>query len=657
MPEREAAERVRDFVQVELGLDKPQMNNEADRCMECGCKSVFECDLKRYAGEYGVDLARLAGEIRRHKVDCSNPLISLDSNKCVLCGRCVRACSEIVGLGVLGFIGRGFKTVVSPTLGKTLAESDCISCGTCVESCPTGAFEARLPYGKQGPWKTENKPSVCGFCSIGCELNLNVAADRLLWATSAVGASLDRGSICAKGRFGTGLLQGKERLRSPLVRKNGELVEASWEEAFSAAANALKNAVKTHGADAVGVLAAPRVTLEEAWLTGQVAGAIGTKEIGSFSQALRGGSRGDLNPISGDTLSTCSMEDLADADLIILAGADPEKTHPALGMAIRRAVKRGAELAVVNSWPINILRSDDLWLDAKRGTAGMIYATAIAQVLKNGKGAQAVDAAALAASVNALTIAETASASGVCASKIEALADKISAARKVVAVYDLDDTVERSTYDLTALAQLLAVAGHYGKGEGLLLLRADSNGVGAYLAGIDKLMNTEKLKAALVILENPFCPCKAAPANLQPLVVVDHFLTETAQKAEVVLPAATLAESTGTIVSFDNRTIGFDAAASPAAGLTNAELLVKLAAALGKSGLSSSPEDARRDLAASLGVNVAFIEKARAEKAYWPGKDAEVKALVPLKTGTAASIADLCSHASMDGFVKGKLVR
>ena len=104
------------------------------------------------------------------------------------------------------------------------------------------------------------------------------------------------------------------------------------------------------------------------------------------------------------------------------------------------------------------------------------------------------------------------------------------------------------------MTQLLAVTGHFGDGEGLLLLRADSNGVGAQLAGIDELTNTENLKAALVMFENPFCPCKDTPANLQPLVVVDHLLIETAQKAEVVLPAATFAESSGTIVSFDNRT-------------------------------------------------------------------------------------------------------
>ena len=133
-----------------------------------------------------------------------------------------------------------------------------------------------------------------------------------------------------------------------------------------------------------------------------------------------------------------------------------------------------------------------------------------------------------------------------------------------------------------------------------------------------------------------------------PIRGADHLQTETAQKAEVVLPAATLAESTGTVVSFDGRTVGIAAASNPAAGLTNAEILTKLTAALGKTGLSSLPEDVCRELASSLGVNFADIEKARAAKARWPVA-ATVKALVPLKTDTAASMADLSSYASMDG--------
>jgi len=661
MPERAAAERVRDFVQVETGLDEPHTLSEAERCMECGCKSVFECDLKRYAGEYGVDLARLAGEVRRHKADKSHPLISLDPNKCVLCGRCIRTCAEVVGMGVLGFVGRGFATVVSPVIGKSLGESDCIACGSCVESCPTGALEARLPYGKQGPWKTEAKPSVCTFCSVGCELSLNVAAEGLFWASAAPvdkGAASDRGLLCAKGRFGTGLLQGEERLRTPLVRKGGELVEASWDEAIQAAAAALQDAVKAHGADAVGVLAAPRMTLEEAWLLRQLADALGVKAVGSFGRNRRGGPRRDLDEILGDTASTCKLEDLADADLILLAGADPAKANPVLGMAVRRARKRGAELVVVSSWPNDLAKPGDLWIDARRGTAGTVYAAALALALQPGR-QDLPGADALKASVASLTPAKAAEAAGVAPDKIEALAAKLAAARKAVAVYDLDDAVERSTDDLKGLAQLLAVTDHIGKpGAGLLLARADSGGVAAKLAGIDGAAPLERLRAALVLFENPLADGQegGVPA-FQPLVAVDHFLTETAQRAEVVLPAATLAESSGTVVGFDGRTVGVEAAAAPLAGLGNAEILAKLAAALGKAGLDAAPEAVRKGLAASLGLNAAELEKARAEKGRWPVAPAAVKTLAGLNVDTAAPVADVFPYASMDAFFARKAAR
>jgi predicted molibdopterin-dependent oxidoreductase YjgC len=156
------------------------------------------------------------------------------------------------------------------------------------------------------------------------------------------------------------------------------------------------------------------------------------------------------------------------------------------------------------------------------------------------------------------------------------------------------------------------------------------------------------------MFENPLGDRNAADGfkNMKPIVVLDHFLTETAQKAEVVLPAATLAESTGTVISFDGRTVGVEAATNPVAGLINAEILVKLAAALGKNGITSSPEAARKELAASLGLSTADIEKARAEKTVWPGKPAAIKALVPLKTDTAAPTADLFAYASMEFLVK-----
>ncbi len=658
MPEREPSVRVNDFVQVETGLDEPHMKAEAARCMECGCKSVFECDLKRYAAEYKVDLAKLSGEVRRHRVDRSHPLITLDPNKCILCGRCIRTCGDVVGLAVLGFVGRGFGTTVRPALGKSMAESNCIACGACVESCPTGALEARLQYGRQGPWKTRKVPSVCSFCSIGCDLNLNVVADGLLWATAPESLTPGRGELCLKGRFGTGLIQGPDRLRKPLVRKNGKLVETGWEEAIEAAAGVLQTAVQAYGAESIGVLASPRMTLEEALLVRHVAEALGTKEAGSFGQNKRGGPRHDLDEILGDTVSTCTMNDIGQADLILIAGADPGATHPVLGMAIRRALKRGAEMIVVNSSQIDLQRSNDLWLDARRGTAGIVYASMLALLLENHSGLQGADLNSLRASVASVTTAGAAIVSGVQASRIQSCAEKISGARKVVAVYDLDETLERSTDDLRALAQLLTIAGHLDRpGEGLLLLRSDCNSVGATLAGIDQPLHMDRIRAALIMFENPFGDYRAARelAGMKSLVVVDHFLTESARMAEVVLPAATLAESEGTIVGFDGRVIGIRQASRPIAGLDNAEILARLASALGRPPASVDPVTMRAGLASAMGIYPADLENKRMEGTIWLRNPDRARSLAPLRIDSTASTTNIFPYASLDGILEKKL--
>jgi formate dehydrogenase major subunit len=661
MPEREAEERVRDFCQVELGLNESQMKDEAFRCMECGCKSVFGCDLKRYAADYGVDIARFAGEVRRHRVDHSHPLISLDPNKCILCGRCIRTCADIVGLSVLGFVGRGFATTVKPALGKPLAESACIACGACVESCPTGALEAILPSGRQGPWKSHKVPSICTFCSVGCEMNLNVVSDGLLWATAPDAFITGRGELCLKGRFGTGLIQGSDRLHKPMVRKNGKLEEVDWDEAIETAAVVLDQQRKKHGTESFAVMAAPRMTLEEAVLVRNLADAIGTVQVGSFGQNRRNGPRRDLDPILGETTSTCTQDDIGTADVILLAGADPSANHPVLGMAIRRALQRGAEIISVNSSPVDLLRPTDLWLDGRRGTAGILYAAMLNYLLKsrtgNGYGVKpGIDS--LQPSIAAATLAKAAEVSGVDAAKIEMCAEKISGAKRLVAIYDLDDTLERSTDDLKALTQLMILTDHiWKKGEGLLLLQADCNSEGARLAGIANQLHVDQLRSALIMFENPFGDYRAAKelARIESIVVIDHFLTETGRMAEVVLPAATLAESEGTVISFDGRLGKVERASRPVSGLSTAEVLAKLCQALGHPVASIEPAVIRAHIAATVGLQAADLEEARNNSSILPRKPAMKTALTSLRIDTTASLANVFPYASLDAILDKKL--
>jgi len=607
MPTRPAPERRADFEEVVQGLSEAEMNEEADRCMECGCKARFTCDLRKYAIEYGVDMGRATGAVGRRIADDTHPLISFDGNKCILCGRCIRACGDVLDLPVLSFIGRGFDTTVAPALGRTMAESACIGCGACVESCPTGALTAKLPYGRRGPWESRRVSSACGFCSLACPLDLHVVADNLVWATSPGTAGNGRGGLCSKGRFGTGMLQGPGRLRAPMIGKAGGFVEADWTTALREAGRLLRRCRDRYGPKSIAVFASPGMTLEEHWTVEWFGRAgLGSDVVGSLGRLLRGGTRRDLDDLLGRTASTCVLDDLDDADAVLLVGADPGATHPVLGMRLRRAIRNGTALVVLNSREIDLVRLAGLWLDPRRGTVGVLLAELLRRALGSGGvgdrfAGGAHDArATLDRMIESVAPAGTALACGVDSSKLDALAETLVHRRKVVAVYDLDESAERASGDLALLGRVLAITGHLrSPGGGLLLLGANGaagwTGPAATAAGRPDGPEADRIRAALVLMEDPYSDPEAARffERIEALVVADHFLTRTAKAAQVVLPASTLAETDGTVACFDGTLRKVSKACNPPGGRTTEELVRDLARELGF-GIPTAPAAAAR---------------------------------------------------------------
>jgi predicted molibdopterin-dependent oxidoreductase YjgC len=255
-------------------------------------------------------------------------------------------------------------------------------------------------------------------------------------------------------------------------------------------------------------------------------------------------------------------------------------------------------------------------------------------------------------------VTKAAHASGVDQAKIEACADKISAARRVVAVYDLDETLERSTDDLKALAQILILTDHlWKKGEGLLLLQSDCNSEGARIAGIANALHVDRCRGALVMFENPYGDYRSVKelTRIESLVVIDHFLTETARMADVVLPAATLAESDGTVVSFDGKLGSVRQASCPIPGLTTAEVLARLAHVLGRPARTIDPAQIRADLAVSLGISATDLETARCNGMPLPRKPAAAAVLTSLRLDATASVANVFPYASLDAILDKKL--
>jgi predicted molibdopterin-dependent oxidoreductase YjgC len=497
---------------------------------------------------------------------------------------------------------------------------------------------------------------------VGCRLDVHRVSDGLLWA-AAPREEAGGGDLCRKGRFGTGLTFGPDRLRRPLVRRGGRLAETDWDEALAEAARLLRACGTKEGPGALAVLAGQRMTLEECALTRHVATtALGGAQIGSFGQHRRGGPRRDLDGILGETTSTCGREAVEAAETILLVGADPSLTHPVLAMAIRRAATRGAEIVAINSAKPDLVRSHDLWLDARRGTGGILLAGVVRWLFQCGLlGRRFLEGRrngleALYQSVADAALDEVAGLAGVEVSRIEALAGRLASSRRIVALYDLDDTLERAPDDLAALGQLLALTGHLSApGEGLLLLRADCNGEGARLAGIAESLHPAAIHGALVLGENPFGDpgARRALRELSTLVVVDPVPSETTRAAQVVLPAATLLESEGTLLSFDRRVHAVRPASPPAAGLDTLTVLARLAQALGAPVSPLDRPGLRAEVARRLGRDPADLERARACSDIWPGARAGAPIRFrALHLDATATTADPYPYATLDGYVE-----
>ena len=249
----------------------------ANHPLDCmTCQKMGDCALAQYAYEYGVTGELYKGRRRDLPLDDGNPFILRDPNKCINCGKCIRACTEIQGQNVLDFSFRGFDVRVGPAYNVPYGESDCVFCGTCLAVCPVGALTEKGMQGKGRPWEIRKVRTICPYCGVGCSLDLNVKDGKVVGVTSPETSR----SLCVKGRFGCGFIHHSDRLKTPLLRKNGQLAESSWLEAITYTAERLKAIRKLYGPEALGVLSSARCTNEENYVMNRFArGVLGTNHI------------------------------------------------------------------------------------------------------------------------------------------------------------------------------------------------------------------------------------------------------------------------------------------------------------------------------------------------------------------------------------------
>lgn len=230
------------------------------------CEKAGDCRLADYCYEYGIKESSFKGERRNYTIDESNPFISRDLNKCIQCGKCVRACDEWTGIQNLSFAYRGVDSKPATFNDTAYVESECVFCGNCVSVCPTGALTEKQMKHKGRRWEIEKVKTTCPFCGTGCNFDLCVKDGKIIGVTADPTSPVNGRSLCIKGHFGWDFVHNEKRLTSPLIKKDGNFVPVSWDEALDLVAARLKGIKEEYGPDTFAALSSARCTNEENYL-------------------------------------------------------------------------------------------------------------------------------------------------------------------------------------------------------------------------------------------------------------------------------------------------------------------------------------------------------------------------------------------------------
>ena len=589
------------------------------------CDKGGECDLQDLAYEFEVVTNRFEGEKFDLPTDAVNPLIERNMNRCVLCGKCVRVCDEIVGYGSYSFINRGFETKIATAYDRGL---NCEFCGQCLSMCPVGALLPRPFKFKARPWQLKEVDSVCGYCGNGCTVTLGVLDKKVETIRFNDKIGVNDGNLCIRGRFGYSYVNHQDRLTKPLVRKDGELVETGWEEALQVVADGLSKAQKGQG---VGILSGARLTNEELFLLKRLAKTLGTENLDhSGGECYKGVTEG-LKETLGVTASTATFPQIEKANFVLAIRSDFYETHPVVGMVVNQAVRRnGAKLLVVadkrgklDKLPgaKTLLSKPGLELDVLNAMAKVLIDEGLAQT----EGVTGL--AELQAALADFSPAQVAERSGVDAALLQAAARQLAGAQNAAILLAYGLPYQGLNKELaTAAANLALLAGIPGRaGSGLYLCGEKANSQGAIDLGIlpqGKGKGAQamlaaaaegKLDALYVVAEDPLSSYpdrdKVAKSldKVPFLVVQDLFLSPTAQQADVVLPAASFAEKDGTFTNAERRIQRVrQGIPSPGEARTDGSIFAALAGKLGSTLCFAGPAAIFAEIGKDVPVYGAF---------------------------------------------------
>ncbi|OGG45235.1 MAG: formate dehydrogenase subunit alpha [Candidatus Handelsmanbacteria bacterium RIFCSPLOWO2_12_FULL_64_10] len=559
-------------------------------------------DIAAYVGLREV---RYRGVKHDRPIDDSNPYFRFDPNLCIACGRCVRACDEIQGTFAIQLLSRGFDTTVVAGAGVSFAESNCVSCGACVKECPTGALDEKRLL-QVGPPDSSVR-TTCAYCGVGCQFEAQVRGGQVVSMKPIDDSPVNEGHACVKGRFAFDYVYAPDRLRTPLIRKDGQFVEATWDEAIDLIAATFKRILEQHGPDALAGISSSRGTNEENYLMQKFfRAAVGTNNIDNCARVCHSATVSGMMEVFGVGAATNGLEDIDRARLLMIVGANPTEGHPVTGARIKRAVRRGAKLIVIDPRRIELCKYADVHLQLRPGANVAVLNGLAHVILTEGLydeafiGQRTENFEAYRQTMLTYTPERVEEISGVPADLLRKAARLYATSGASMCCHGLGVSEHKyGSFGVMAMANLALLTGNVGRpGTGINPLRGQNNvqgscDVGAMphaLTTYQKLQDPDvrakfeavygrpilatpglkipemyeatvagKLKGLWIVGYDVLHTdpnthfVRRALQQLDFLVVQDLFLNETAKLAHVVLPGASFLEKDGTFTNGERR--------------------------------------------------------------------------------------------------------
>jgi len=620
----------------------------SDHPLDClTCAASGNCELQSMAGAVGLREVRYGSTGANHFTnaikDGSNPYFSFNPAKCIVCSRCVRACEEQQGTFALTISGRGFESRVTAGQGESFMESDCVSCGACVNACPTAALTEKTVIAKGQA--DHEVITTCAYCGVGCGFKAEMKGSEVVRMTPWKDGKANEGHACVKGRFAWGYATHKDRITKPMIRAktSDPWREVSWEEAFAYAASEFRRVQEKYGKDSVGALVSSRCTNEEDYLVQKlVRAAFGNNNVDTCARVCHAPTGYGLGQTLGTSAGTQTFKSLEKSDVLLLIGINPTEGHPVVGARLKRRVREGAKLIVIDPREIDMVTAPHAHathhLKLRPGTnvamlsalahvivtEGLVNEQFIAERCETQAFADWREFAARPANSPEAMEAVT----GVSAADVRAAARLYATGGNAAIFYGLGVTEHsQGSTAVIAIANLAMATGNVGReGVGVNPLRGQNNvqgscdmggfpdilpgyrhvsdkatrelfekAWGASLQSEPGLRIPNMLEAALDgSFKGLYCQgedpaqsdpntqhVQAALAAMECVVVQDLFLNETAKYAHVFLPGASFLEKDGTFTNGERRISRVRKVMPPLAGKADWETTMGLAEALG----------------------------------------------------------------------------